>query len=116
MYPDLLLATLTYPDATPDRAIRNGVALASGLGGAYAGVIEPTILLGVTTYELTPPGWPDDLLLTVAVISDVHVNEPYTPLSRVKDVRRRRMPSSRRRSRSRTSGCSVPGRVRCARG
>ncbi|HEY9235832.1 MAG TPA: universal stress protein [Phenylobacterium sp.] len=34
MYPDLLLATLTYPDATPDRAIRNGVALASGLGGA----------------------------------------------------------------------------------
>lgn len=31
---DLLLATLTYPDATPDRALRSGVALARRLGGA----------------------------------------------------------------------------------
>ena len=30
---DLLLATLTYPDATPDRALRSGVALARRLGG-----------------------------------------------------------------------------------
>lgn len=34
MYPDLLLASLTYPDRTPDRAIRSGVALASRMGGA----------------------------------------------------------------------------------
>jgi len=27
-YRDLLLTALTYPDATPDRAIRSGVALA----------------------------------------------------------------------------------------
>lgn len=33
MHPDLLLVTLTYPDATPDRAIRSGVALARRLGG-----------------------------------------------------------------------------------
>jgi len=32
-YPDLLLTALTYPDATPDRAIRSGVALARRLGG-----------------------------------------------------------------------------------
>jgi len=32
-YPDLLLAALTYPDATPDRAVRSGVALAKRLGG-----------------------------------------------------------------------------------
>lgn len=32
-YADLLLAALTYPDATPDRAIRSGVALARRLGG-----------------------------------------------------------------------------------
>lgn len=31
---DLLLAALTYPDATPDRALRSGVALAKRLGGA----------------------------------------------------------------------------------
>ena len=32
-YRDLLLTALTYPDATPDRAIRSGVALARRLGG-----------------------------------------------------------------------------------
>lgn len=32
-YTDLLLTALTYPDATPDRAIRSGVALGSRLGG-----------------------------------------------------------------------------------
>jgi nucleotide-binding universal stress UspA family protein len=30
---DVLLTALTYPDATPDRAIRSGVALAKRLGG-----------------------------------------------------------------------------------
>lgn len=57
--------------------------LVSAAGGAYAGYIEPTVRLGVTAYDLTPPGWPDDLALTIAVISDVHVNEPYVPMSRV---------------------------------
>ena len=32
-YADLLLTALTYPDATPDRAIRSGVGLARRLGG-----------------------------------------------------------------------------------
>lgn len=32
-YRDLLLTALTYPDATPDRAVRSGVALAKRLGG-----------------------------------------------------------------------------------
>lgn len=32
-YRDLLLATLTYPDPTPNRAIRGGVALARRFGG-----------------------------------------------------------------------------------
>lgn len=32
-YQDLLLSALSYPDATPDRAIRSGVALARRLGG-----------------------------------------------------------------------------------
>lgn len=33
-YADLFFAALTYPDATPDRAIRGGVALARRFGGA----------------------------------------------------------------------------------
>ena len=32
-YRDVLLTALTYPDATPDRALRSGVALAKQLGG-----------------------------------------------------------------------------------
>ena len=32
-YRDILLAGLTYPDATPDRALRSGVALARKVGG-----------------------------------------------------------------------------------
>lgn len=32
-YRDLLLGALTYPDATPDKAVRSGVALARRLGG-----------------------------------------------------------------------------------
>ena len=32
-YRDILLAALTYPDATPDPALRSGVALAKRLGG-----------------------------------------------------------------------------------
>ena len=60
--------------------------LVSATGGAYAGLIEPTMLLDVTRYQLTPPGWPADLELNLAVISDVHVCEPYVPLSRVKRI------------------------------
>lgn len=60
--------------------------LVSASGGAYAGLIEPTILLDVTRYQLTPPGWPADHEMTIAVISDVHVNEPYIPMSRVKRI------------------------------
>jgi nucleotide-binding universal stress UspA family protein len=32
-FKDLLFATFTYPDATPDQALRSGVALAARLGG-----------------------------------------------------------------------------------
>lgn len=55
-------------------------------GGAYAGLIEPALMLNVTDYALTPPGWPADLALTIAVISDVHVCEPYIPIGRVERI------------------------------
>jgi len=32
-FKDLLFATFTYPDPTPERALRSGVALAARLGG-----------------------------------------------------------------------------------
>lgn len=58
----------------------------STTGGAYAGLIEPSLLLDVTEYRFNPPRWPADLPLTIAVISDTHVCEPYVPLSRVKQI------------------------------
>jgi predicted MPP superfamily phosphohydrolase len=60
--------------------------LVAASGGAYAGLIEPSLMLGVTEYALTPPGWPADLPLTIAIISDVHACEPYVPIARVKRV------------------------------
>lgn len=57
--------------------------LAAASTGAYAGLIEPTMRLDATEYRLTPPGWPDDMPLKVAVISDVHACEPYVPIGRV---------------------------------
>ncbi|MFL1875399.1 metallophosphoesterase [Hansschlegelia beijingensis] len=60
--------------------------LMSAAGGAYAGLIEPSLMLDVTEYRPTPPGWPADLPLTIAVISDVHVCEPYVPIGRVQRI------------------------------
>lgn len=57
--------------------------LLAASGGAYAGLIEPALMLNVTDYALTPPGWPADLALTIAVITDVHACEPYVPIGRV---------------------------------
>jgi nucleotide-binding universal stress UspA family protein len=39
-FKDLLFATFTYPDATPDRALRSGVALAAKLGGKLTLIAE----------------------------------------------------------------------------
>jgi predicted MPP superfamily phosphohydrolase len=60
--------------------------LVAGSGAAYAGIIEPSMMLRATEYRLTPPGWPADFPLTIAVITDVHVCEPYVPMSRVKRI------------------------------
>jgi predicted MPP superfamily phosphohydrolase len=60
--------------------------LVSAAGGAYAGLIEPDLMLRVTPYELTPPGWPADLQLTVAIIADVHACEPFIPIGRVRRI------------------------------
>ncbi|GBD50877.1 metallophosphoesterase [Methylopila sp. Yamaguchi] len=60
--------------------------LVAASGGAYAGLVEPGLMLDVTEYRLTPPGWPEDLPLSIAVIADVHVCEPFVPMSRVKRI------------------------------
>ena len=56
-----------------------------GMGfGGYA-LAEP-FRLNVTRYNLMPPGWPAGLALRLAIIADLHVCEPWMPLSRVRQI------------------------------
>jgi len=71
------------------RVVLRGLALAAA--GAvvlptYALGIEPRFRLVVTRYDLSPPGWPPGLDLTVAVLADIHAGEPYMPLARVEHI------------------------------
>jgi predicted MPP superfamily phosphohydrolase len=54
--------------------------------GSFALAIEPGMMLDVTRYALTPPRWPANLPLEIAVIADIHACEPYMPAARVKRV------------------------------
>lgn len=64
-------------------AALGGTMLATG---AYAGIVEPAFLLSVTEYRLTPPGWPRDFPLNIAVIADPHAAEPYMGAARVEEI------------------------------
>lgn len=57
----------------------------SGLS-AYAIGVEPVMMLDVTSYALTPPGWPADLPLKIAVIADIHACEPWMSANHVRHV------------------------------
>jgi predicted MPP superfamily phosphohydrolase len=58
-----------------------GVALAGyGLG------IEPHALLRVARYEVGPRRWPPGLRLRLAIISDLHVCEPWVGVSRIRQI------------------------------
>jgi len=60
---------------------------AAGLG-SYSIVVEPNFILDVTRYHVSPPDWPADLQLRIAVISDLHACEPWMPVSRVREIAR----------------------------
>jgi predicted MPP superfamily phosphohydrolase len=54
--------------------------------GAYAAGLEPAYRLRVQRYAPVLPQWPDGLALSIAVIADVHVGDPYMPLSRIEEI------------------------------
>jgi uncharacterized protein len=58
-------------------------AVGIGLGG-YA-VAEPW-RLNVTRYALTPPGWPKDFKLKLAIVADLHACDPWMSLARVRQI------------------------------
>jgi predicted MPP superfamily phosphohydrolase len=68
------------------RKILAGAAIGATALVGYATVVEPRFRLVVTRYDLSPPGWPHDLPLTIAVISDLHASEPYMGPARIARV------------------------------
>jgi hypothetical protein len=55
----------------------------AGLGG-YA-LAEP-FGTSVTTYKLSPPGWPGALSLKLAAIADIHACEPWMDVERIQGI------------------------------
>ena len=54
--------------------------------GSYAFGIEPGLMLGVTPYEVAPPGWTAGLILRIAVIADIHACEPFMNAARIRGI------------------------------
>jgi len=60
--------------------------------GAFAvsttayGFSEPALQLGVTRYKLSPPQWPADFKLNIAVIADLHACDPWMSLERIHGI------------------------------
>lgn len=63
-----------------------GFTLAGTGVGSYAFAVEPELFLEVTSYRVTPPGWPPGLRLEAAVLTDIHACEPWMPAERVAGI------------------------------
>ena len=63
-----------------------GLALSGAAMTGYAFCIEPGFMLRVQYYKLTPPGWPSDFKLRIAVLTDIHAGEPYMSLKRIERI------------------------------
>jgi uncharacterized protein len=54
--------------------------------GVYSTVVEAGIRLELTPYTIFPPSWPDDTILKIAVIADIHACEPWMSAERVASI------------------------------
>ncbi|UDL94833.1 metallophosphoesterase [Lichenihabitans sp. PAMC28606] len=53
---------------------------------SYAVAVEPMLSPRVTSYALTPPGWPQNLRLRIGVIADIHACEPWMSAERIHGI------------------------------
>jgi predicted MPP superfamily phosphohydrolase len=70
---------------------RHFFKLLGGLGAFGAsttayGFGEPVLQLRVTRYNLSPPQWPADFKLNIAVIADLHACDPWMSLDRIHGI------------------------------
>lgn len=64
-----------------------GALCVAGIGLAgYGFGVEPHLRLNITPYRLTPPRWPKDFNLKIAVVADIHACEPWMPAERVRGI------------------------------
>jgi hypothetical protein len=59
---------------------------AAGVSTVAYGFGEPALRLGVTRYHFTPPQWPADFKLKIAVIADLHACDPWMSLERIERI------------------------------
>jgi predicted MPP superfamily phosphohydrolase len=52
----------------------------------YALGVEPLLRLALTSYDLTPPGWPADQDLSIAVLADIHAVDPWMTPARIAQI------------------------------
>jgi uncharacterized protein len=70
---------------------RHFLRACSGLGVAGVSTVaygfsEPELQLQVTRYQVSPPQWPADFNLKIAVIADVHACDPWMSLERIQTI------------------------------
>jgi len=63
-----------------------GALLGAAGFGSWAFALEPGFMLNVTTYNLTPEGWPANLRMKAVVIADVHACEPWMSVERIRHI------------------------------
>ncbi len=63
-----------------------GTLIVSGLASAAYGVGIEALGNRVTRYRLTPPGWPADYPLSIAVVTDIHACEPWMGIERIRGI------------------------------
>jgi uncharacterized protein len=62
-----------------------GLGALSASTAAY-GFGEPVLRLRVARYDITPPQWPADFPLKIAVIADLHACDPWMSLQRIEAI------------------------------
>jgi predicted MPP superfamily phosphohydrolase len=53
---------------------------------AYGVGVEPVLRLRVARYDITPPQWPTDFPLKIAVIADLHACDPWMSLEHIQTI------------------------------
>jgi uncharacterized protein len=53
---------------------------------AYGVGVEPVLRLRVARYDITPPQWPADFPLKIAVIADLHACDPWMSLEHIQTI------------------------------